>query len=311
MLLPELTESHKYNPKMSEENLIENFLKYLTLEKGLSKNTVLSYGSDLKLFLKYLEKHKIKVTEANHDQIVAYIMQRKFDKNSPLKERSIFRLIESLRQFYKFLVIEEKIKIDPTINIRLPKIAVRLPHILSIDEVSCLLDSIPENNERSLRYKAMFELLYATGLRVSELVNLNIEDIDLDVGYLRVCGKAGKERIVPIGKKAIYLIRKYLEFRMKKYPTAHALFVSKLNKKLSRIEFWKQLKKYARNAGITKPISPHTIRHAFATHLLAGGADLRALQEMLGHSNISTTQIYTHVDREHLKEIHKKYHPRG
>jgi len=296
---------------MSEEKLIENFLKYLSIEKNLSRNTVLSYGSDLKIFSKYLEKHKIKITEVNHDQIVDYIMQRKFDKNRPLKERSIFRLIESLRQFYKFLVMEEKIKIDPTINIRLPKIPVRLPHILSIDEIAKLLNSIPEDNERGLRYKAMFELLYATGLRVSELINLNLEDIDLDVGYLRVIGKGGKERIVPIGKRAIYLVKKYLEFRLKKYPTARNLFVSKLNRKLSRVEFWEQLKKYARNAGILKPISPHTIRHAFATHLLAGGADLRTLQEMLGHSSISTTQIYTHVDREHLKEIHKKYHPRG
>jgi len=296
---------------MAEKKLIEDFLKYLSIEKNLSKNTVLSYGSDLKLFSKYLEKHKIKITEVTHDQIIDYIMQRKFDKECPLKERSIFRLIESLRQFYKFLVMEEEIKIDPTINIRLPKIPVRLPHILSVDEIAKLLNSIPENNERGLRYKAMFELLYATGLRVSELVNLKLEDIDLDVGYLRVVGKGEKERIVPIGKRAIYLVKKYLEFRLKKYPTARALFVSKLNRKLSRIEFWEQLKKYARNAGILKPISPHTIRHAFATHLLAGGADLRTLQEMLGHSSISTTQIYTHVDREHLKEIHKKYHPRA
>ncbi|MDI6642239.1 MAG: tyrosine-type recombinase/integrase, partial [Elusimicrobiota bacterium] len=161
-----------------------------------------------------------------------------------------------------------------------------------------------------LRYKAMLELLYATGLRVSEIVNLQLENIDLDVGYVRVLGKGGKERIVPIGRRAKYAIEKYLQLRLKKYPQAKEVFVSKFKKKLSRIEFWEQIKKYARQAGIIKKVSPHSLRHAFATHLLQAGADLRTLQEMLGHASISSTQIYTQVDREYLKAVHKKYHPR-
>ncbi|MBU0952484.1 MAG: site-specific tyrosine recombinase XerD [Elusimicrobia bacterium] len=296
---------------MTNQELLESFLQYLSVEKNLAKNTVLAYGSDLKIFLQHLATIKKHVFEVHQDDIVSYIMERKFEKDAPLREKSIFRLIESLRHFYKFLIIDEHINIDPTINVRLPKIPSRLPQVLSIDEMKQLLNTMPDKNERDLRYKAMFELLYASGLRVSELVGLQMGDIDLKVGYVRVTGKGGKERIVPVSKRAIYSIEKYLEFRQKKYPAAKAMFVSKLGKSLSRIEFWEQIKKYALNAGITRKISPHSIRHAFATHLLTGGADLRSLQEMLGHSSISTTQIYTHVDREHLKELHKKYHPRG
>ena len=296
---------------MTNQELLESFLQYLSVEKNLAKNTGLAYGSDLKLYLQHLEKVKKHIFEVHQDDIVAYIMERKYEKNAPLREKSIFRLIESLRHFYKFLILDEHINIDPTLNIRLPKIPSRLPQVLSIDEMKQLLNTMPEKNERDIRYKAMFELLYASGLRVSELVGLQMGDIDLKVGYVRVTGKGGKERIVPVSKRAIYSIEKYLEFRQKKYPTAKAMFVSKLGRALSRIEFWEQIKKYALNAGITRKISPHSIRHAFATHLLTGGADLRSLQEMLGHSSISTTQIYTHVDREHLKEAHKKFHPRG
>src|SRR3989339_1266669 len=296
---------------MKNQELLESFLQYLAVEKNLAKNTVMSYGSDLKLFFQHLEKTKRNVTEIHQDEIVEYIMQRKFEKDSPLHEKSIFRLIESLRHFYKFLILDEHTTVDPTINIRLPKIPSRLPQVLSIDEMKQLLNTMPDKNERDIRYKAMFELLYAAGLRVSELVGLEKGNLDLKVGYVRVIGKGRKERIVPISKRAIFCIEKYIEFRDKKYPNAKALFVSKFGKALSRVEFWNQIKKYAAKAGITRKISPHSIRHAFATHLLTGGADLRVLQEMLGHSSISTTQIYTHVDREHLKELHKKNHPRG
>ncbi|OGS21394.1 MAG: site-specific tyrosine recombinase XerD [Elusimicrobia bacterium RIFOXYA2_FULL_39_19] len=296
---------------MNNNELLESFLQYLKVERNLAHNTILSYGSDLKLYFQYLEKLKKSAYEVHQDDLVNYIMERKFEKGNPLREKSIFRLIESLRHFYKFLILDEHLTYDPTLNIRLPKIPARLPQVLSIEEMNRLLNTMPQNNERDIRYKAMFELLYASGLRVSELVGLELNNIDLKVGFVRVIGKGGKERIVPVSKRAILSIEKYLELRNKKYPDTKALFVSKLGKKLSRNEFWVQLKKYALNAGIKRPISPHSVRHAFATHLLSGGADLRSLQEMLGHSSISTTQIYTHVDREHLKQLHKKFHPRS
>lgn len=298
-------------PQNDSDKYLKEFIQYLDIERGLAKNTVLSYASDLRLFFGYLKKRNVSATDVREDDITGYIMKRKFERYGGLKERSIFRLIESIRQFYKFLIIEEYVKIDPTLNIKTPKMPHHLPGVLTIEEVAKLLESVPVDNERGLRYRAMFELVYAAGLRVSEVINIGLNDIDLDVGYVKVVGKGGKERIVPLGRRAKYAIEKYLEFRMKKYPAQKMLFVSKLRRCLSRVEFWEQLKKYARIAGIKKPVSPHTLRHAFATHLLIGGADLRSLQEMLGHSSISTTQIYTHVDREHLKQLHKKYHPRG
>ncbi|MEW6041182.1 MAG: tyrosine-type recombinase/integrase, partial [Elusimicrobiota bacterium] len=200
--------------------------------------------------------------------------------------------------------------IDPTFNILPPKVSTRLPDVLTVEEMSKLINSIPEKNERGIRLKAMIELLYATGLRVSELAGLLLENVDLKVGYVRIIGKGSKERIVPLGRRASYAVERYLEIRNKKYSQSKTLFVNNRGNPVNRKSFWKTVKKLASAAGIKKHISPHSIRHAFATHLLSGGADLRSLQEMLGHSSIATTQIYTHVDREHLKEIHKKFHPR-
>ncbi|OIO76485.1 MAG: site-specific tyrosine recombinase XerD [Elusimicrobia bacterium CG1_02_37_114] len=293
---------------MTNEEYLTAFMEFIMVEKGLAKNTMLSYRSDLDKYLKYLAKTKCSVLNADYDLLIEFIMKAKTEEN--LKPTSIFRLIESLRQLHKFLVSEEYTKNDPTEGINLPKIPFRLPNLLTVHEMGHLLNSIPEKNERDIRYKAMIELLYASGLRVSELVNLNLDNIDLKVGYVRVLGKGNKERIVPVGKRAKYALEKYLELRLKKYPTQKEVFLSKFAKKLSRVEFWKQIKKYVRRAGITKSVSPHTIRHSFASHLLSGGADLRVLQEMLGHSSIATTQIYTHIDKEHLRELHKKYHPR-
>jgi integrase/recombinase XerD len=174
-----------------------------------------------------------------------------------------------------------------------------------------LLNAVSGSDERDIRNRAMLELLYATGLRVSELVNMELSNLDLQTGYVRVIGKGNKERIVPVGKTCKRFIERYLAVRRRKYSNANGLFLSRLGKKISRIEFWRQLKNYAAQAGITKNITPHTLRHSFASHLLAGGADLRFVQEMLGHSSITTTQIYTHVDRDRLKELHKKFHPHG
>jgi integrase/recombinase XerD len=295
----------------SENKYIIEFLYYLEVEKGLSRNTILSYHYDLKLFQEYLDQKHIDILKVTYNDIIEYIMFRKLESKNKLKPRSIFRLIESLRQFYKFLVIEDKIKINPAANIILPKLPQRLPDTLTVDEMAQLITSIPEDKEFTLRYKTMIQLLYATGLRVSELINLKLSDINMDGNFIRVIGKGMKERIIPFGPRTKYLLEKYLNIRLKKYPGIKEVFVSKFRKKLSRIEFWEQLKKFIKLANINKSVSPHTIRHSFASHLLKGGADLRVLQELLGHSSITTTQIYTHIDQEHLKNVHKKYHPRG
>jgi integrase/recombinase XerD len=293
----------------SGNKYLDEFLHYLDIEKGLSRNTLLSYSGDLKNYFAYAHSLRADILKTDYDELVRYVMQRKL--RDKLAAKSIFRLIESLRQFYKYLMIEGHIKADPTVNLALPKIPQRLPSMLTADEVSRLINSIPESNERDLRYKAMIQLMYAAGLRVSELVELSLNNIDLDSQYVRIKGKGSKERILPIGEKTVFLLRKYIDVRMAKYVLGDKIFISKLNRRLSRVGFWKQLKGYVRKAGINKSISPHTLRHSFASHMLKGGADLRVLQELLGHSSISTTQIYTHIDKEHLKELHKKFHPRS
>lgn len=302
-----------------------DFLTYLEFEKGLSKNTILAYKYDLKDFFEFLNKKQINYLLAESENIQDYLMARKLGKNkdeeTPTKlakkisAKTIARLIESIKQFYKFLLLDEQIKQDPAIELISPKIPHNLPDMLSIKEINLLITSIKDNNERGLRYRTMFELLYSSGLRVSELVNLGINDVDMETGFVKIKGKGDKERIVPVNPGTIFSLKKYLEFRNKKYSKDAEIpyfFVSKLRKKLSRVEVWKQLKKYAKLAGIDfNKIHPHIIRHSFASHLLEAGADLRIIQELLGHSSIATTQIYTHVNKEHLKELHKKYHPRS
>ncbi|MCX5781367.1 MAG: site-specific tyrosine recombinase XerD [Elusimicrobia bacterium] len=290
------------------ENYLKEFSAYIVGEKGLSRNTVLSYLSDLKHYFKFLEKENKNISNIKHQNLTDFFWQKKLDG---LKPRSIYRLIESIKQYYRFLVSEKIITENPTSYIVPPKIPSKLPGQLSFDEVNNLLNAINGTKERDIRNRAMVELLYATGLRVSELVNLKIENVDMERGYLKVKGKGNKERIVPIAQKSILSIKRYLETRNNEFADNSDLFLSRLGKKISRIEFWRQLKNYAAKAGISKKITPHLLRHSFATHLLLGGADLRFVQEMLGHSSITTTQIYTHVDREHLKELHKKYHPHG
>lgn len=287
---------------------IDEFSAYLTAEKGLSRNTVLAYTSDLKRYFRYLAKIGKKLSIVKHDDITEFLWQQKQDGLQP---RSLYRMVETLRQYHRFLLAENLLASDPTANVEPPKLPTKLPGHLSVQEVDALLAAPAGNSIQEVRNKAMIELLYATGLRVSELVNLDVVSIDLSLGYVRVIGKGNKERIVPVGKKACEFVQRYLELRNKKYPNAEGLFVSQKGGKLNRIEFWRQLKAYAVTAGINKSLSPHTLRHSFATHLLAGGADLRFVQEMLGHSSIATTQIYTHVDKDRLKELHKKFHPHG
>ncbi|MDR1195536.1 MAG: site-specific tyrosine recombinase XerD [Endomicrobium sp.] len=287
---------------------LKDFISYITVEKGLSKNTVLAYKSDLGKFFEFCKKQRLAVEEFKHNDITDFLWEI---KTEGLKPRSIYRMIESLRQFYKFLNIEDLIKNNPTAYLAVPRIPEDLPGMLSFEEVELLLNSVSASDDMNIRNRAMLELLYATGLRVSELINLKFSNINIDEAFLKVMGKGAKERLIPFGSKARNFLNVYLQKRKPVSNVGEHVFISRLGKKLSRVEFWRQLKNIAVKAGINKNITPHTLRHSFASHLLAGGADIRFVQEMLGHSSISTTQIYTHLDNTKLKQQHKKYHPRG
>ncbi|MCL1971771.1 MAG: site-specific tyrosine recombinase XerD [Endomicrobia bacterium] len=287
---------------------LNDFISYITVEKGLSKNTVLAYKSDLNKFFEFCKKKRFDIGKMQHNDITEFLWEI---KTEGLKPRSIYRMMESLRQFYKFLNIEDLAKSNPTAYLAAPKIPEDLPGMLSFDEVELLLNSIDSSDEMNIRNRAMLELLYATGLRVSELINLRFSNINIEETFLKVLGKGSKERLIPFGSKAGDFLNIYLKKRKPAAGVEDHVFISRLGKKLSRVEFWRQLKNIAKNAGIRKNITPHTLRHSFASHLLSGGADIRFVQEMLGHSSISTTQIYTHLDNNKLKQQHKKYHPRG
>lgn len=285
---------------------IEDFINYILIEKGLSKNTAIAYRTDLKTFFKYLEDKNLSFETVQHSQLTDFLWNL---KTSNIKPRSIYRMVESIRQFYKYLLMEDIIKEDPTIYLSIPKIPAMLPEMLTNKEVEILLNSVSGIDYLSIRNRAMLELLYATGLRVSELISLKFENINLEECFVKIVGKGNKERLVPFGHKAKIFMERYL--RVRKKINFEYIFLTRLNKPISRIEFWRQLKEISIKAGIMKNITPHTLRHSFATHLLTAGTDIRFVQEMLGHSSISTTQIYTHVSQERLKEQHKKYHPRG
>ena len=285
---------------------VDDFINYILIEKGLSKNTALAYRTDLNTYLKFLEEKKINYETITHWEITDFLMHL---NQSGSKPTSVYRMIESIRQFYKFLVAENLIKTNPTVNLFANKVPEFLPDILTNEEVTRLLNSVSGIDNLSIRNRAMLEILYATGLRVSELINLKFSNVDIEECYIKILGKGNKERLVPFGQKAQLYLKRYL--RVRKNTKSEFIFLTRLNKPISRIEFWRQLKQIALKAGIMKNITPHTLRHSFATHLLTGGADIRFVQEMLGHSSISTTQRYTHVTQERLKEQHKKYHPRG
>lgn len=294
---------------MDKQNHLDDFLKYLRVEKGLAKNTVDAYTSDLKAFFAFLDKSGGTPLKIDHSTVTDYLWHRRAEN---LKATSLYRIGESLKQFYRYLLREEIIALDPTANMASPKMLQRLPKYLSVEETVRLLSHPVGARESSIRFKAMLEVMYAAGLRVSELVNLEESQVDIEMGFVKVFGKGGKERIVPINDRAGFALKKYIEVKRKKYPNlTRYLFIGNRGKPISRVAFWYQLKKAALAAGLTKHLNPHMLRHSFATHLLSGGADLRSVQEMLGHSDISTTQIYTHVDRDQLKKLHKKFHPRG
>ncbi|OGS43242.1 MAG: site-specific tyrosine recombinase XerD [Elusimicrobia bacterium RIFOXYD2_FULL_34_15] len=291
---------------MEPEDLLNKFISYISVEKGLAKNTTISYKRDIVDYFAYLKKHFLSPLTITEEQITDYLWEKKLAKKST---STIFRSQESIKGFYKFLFIEEYIKSNPADQLKSPKLEKYLPDTLSIEEVDKLLSTPNIEKIKGIRDKAILETLYATGMRVSELTELKTSDTDLDVGFIKCFGKGSKERIIPLGSKAIESIKNYLKIR--KINKSDSLFVNPSGKKISRISIWKIIKKSANLSGITKKISPHTLRHSFASHILERGADLRTIQEMLGHSSISTTQIYTHVDKKFLKSQHKKFHPRG
>jgi len=314
---------------VADRQVITDFLNYLRAEKGLSPNTLDAYQADLRLFLDYLKKtHQSEdLSVVTHEMLTDFLFDQKAKGKAPA---SIFRYIESIRQLFRFQVAEGRLKKDPTASVYAPRRMERLPKVLSITEMNNLLTrtlpNFPAPNskardkkslERVYRYLAALELMYATGMRISELLNLRENQLDLEAGFVRVFGKGGKERIVPVGRSALTRLRQYLELRnvvRKKILVGNGkdfVFLSPKGGRISRSTVLNILKKLGQDSGIRKNISPHVLRHSFATHLLEGGADLRVVQELLGHSDISTTQIYTHVDRRHLKQAHRHFHPRG
>lgn len=288
--------------------MIDDFTDYLLIDKHYSKNTLESYKSDLLRFYDFNKNKKLE--DIKRDNIKEYL---KFLNDNHLNERSIARNISSLKSFYKYLIISNKIKDNPLDSISLPKLGKKLPNTLSEDEINRLLD-IKLIDNYSYRNKAMLELMYATGLRVSELVNLKVYDINLEEAIVKTMGKGSKERIIPIGDYALNALKKYIyEYRdtLLKKNVNDYLFLNNHGKQMTRQGFFKIIKKLATEQGIERDFSPHTLRHSFATHLLDHGADLRIIQELLGHSDVSTTQIYTHVSNEQLEDTFKNYHPHG
>ncbi len=291
---------------------LDLFLAWLAVEKGLSPNTCSAYSSDLARYLDFLEKLKHNSPDEVQASDIAGFLAKERERG--LSARSRGRLLSSIRMFHRFLLIERYARTNPSSIIEAPRPVKKLPSFLSIKEVELLLNAPKGDSFEDVRDRAMLELLYATGLRVSELVNLKQRELNLSVGYLMTTGKGNKERLVPIGATACNAVKVYIEqVRIRQDPLEDQkeLFLSRLGAAMSRQAFWNIIKKRAKQAGIRIGISPHTLRHSFATHLLANGADLRSVQLMLGHADLSTTQIYTHITCERLKQMHREIHPRG
>jgi integrase/recombinase XerD len=290
---------------------LDAFLGYIRVEKGLAANTVASYRYDLLEFVDFLRRHGNTFETASRDDIRGFL-EALFRRG--LSARSAARHFFALRNFYRFLHQEHGIVSDPTAGVQAPRVGLDLPHYLSTDEVDKLLAAPDTSTAAGLRDKAMLELLYATGMRVSELVSLRYDDLDSNLGLLRCRGKGGKERLIPVGKSALKATESYLSQgrgSFLKKPRMPYLFLNHRGGALSRVGFWKILRRYGQQAGVLIGLTPHVIRHSFATHLLERGADLRSVQLMLGHSDISTTQIYTHVLKERLKQVYHEHHPRA
>ena len=291
---------------------LDEFLGYLSVERGLADNTLVAYSQDLRRYHAYLdEKQVASVADIQREHITQFLFQL---KRSGLSTRSICRKLAAIKMFHRFLVREALAKGDPSSLVDTPRLWQRVPEVLTQDEIQAMITAAQGRSWQQVRDQAILEVFYASGMRVSELAALRIDQINMDVGYVRCIGKGRKERIIPIGKSARQAIVRYTEEvrgQLLKRRLSSDLFLSRLGRRMSRQSIWKIIKSYAEKARIQKTIKPHTLRHTFATHLLQHGADLRSVQEMLGHSDISTTQIYTHVDRDRLRTVHKEFHPRG
>ena len=292
----------------------EQFQDYLTFERGLSDRTLTAYARDLTRWARFLDERGARSPDA---VTPAHLRDWVFSlKEAQLAPTSIRRAQSAVRTYFAFLLAEGSVTADPTERLESPKLGRRLPEFLTRDEVSALLDAPDPDAPLCWRDRAILELLYATGMRVSELAELPLSSLDLDEGFLTVFGKGGKERLVPVGEPALRALGRYLREVRPTLDRAQGkgkgrVFLNARGSPLSRVAVWALVKESARRAGITRKVSPHTLRHTFATHLLEGGADLAAVQELLGHADIATTQIYTHVDREYLRDVHRRYHPRG
>lgn len=292
---------------------LEDYMHFLKVERQLAGNTIISYRRDLDEYMDSMEQAGYAmIDDVERPAILEHLHQLKEGGKSA---RTISRHISSIRSFHQFLLREKVTTQDPTVHLELPKLEQKLPRILSMDEIDRLI-AIPDRSKpQGVRDNALLEVLYGTGMRVSELIGLDMDDIHLSMGFIRVFGKGGKERIIPLGSQAIESCKKYIDearpVLIEKQKNAEALFVNMRGSRLTRQGCWKLLKGHALKAGIQKELTPHILRHSFATHLIENGADLRAVQEMLGHADISTTQIYTHVSRSRLKEVYVKFHPRA
>ena len=287
---------------------LTSFLRHLRVERGLSPRTLVSYETDLQAYFAFLAKSHKDLKTVTHEDLTDYLWHR---KSEGIQATSLARYIASLRAFYRFMIAEERIVKDPAAHIQTPRKAEKLPRYLSIDEVSRLMAAVRGGKAAKVRLRAMLELMYAAGLRVGELTGITMDQLDLSVGYVRVFGKGGKERIVPIGERAKLAVQGYLSQRPETAASVRSVFVSNRKTPMSTVQFWRLIRRAALDAGIQKSVTPHTLRHSFASHLVQNGADLRSVQEMLGHASISTTQIYTHLEKSHLQDAHRKFHPRG
>jgi integrase/recombinase XerD len=294
------------------KEFIDEFMNYLSVERGLAKNTLLAYRRDLAKYIDYLSQKGVKTSNGVSREHVSNFM---FDlKKHEMSATSICRNLAAVKMFHRFLVRENLAKEDPTTLVDTPKLWMRIPSVLTQKEIESMIAAASGKKPQQARDQAILEIFYASGLRVSELADLKTTSINYEVGFVRAVGKGSKERIIPLGMKAREAIQRYLlkaRPQLLKDQNNDVLFLSRLGKKISRQSLWSVIKYYARKANIKKTIKPHTLRHTFATHLLEHGADLRSVQEMLGHADIATTQIYTHVDKERLKSVHKQFHPRS
>ncbi len=303
----------KYSSEVLLFNDLNDFINYLNFERGLSKNTLESYKNDLTRYIEFIFIKAINHFSDTNEELINEFLFMLFELGLSNSTRA--RYLSALKTFYKYLSSIGRIETDFTETIELPKIRRKLPETLTFEEINSIIEQPDTNSDKGIRDRAILEIMYASGLRVSELIYLKQRDFISDAGILRIFGKGSKERIVPVGNSAIHWVEKYkVQVRpllLNRIKSTDILFLNRRGQGLSRMAIWKFINEYALSVGINKKVHPHIFRHSFATHLIEGGADLRAVQEMLGHSDISTTQIYTHLDRDYIKEVHRTFHPRA